>query len=65
MEKVQKCSLVKLYYSDVGVLPIEVKSGKDYYIHSAINNVLKTEDFGINKAVELLSSTPSEPSGLR
>lgn len=34
-----------------GVLPIEVKSGKDYYVHSAINNVLKVEDFGIEEAI--------------
>ena len=33
-----------------GTLPIEVKSGKDYYVHSAINNVLKVEDFGIKEA---------------
>ena len=32
-------------------LPIEVKSGKDYYVHSAINNVLKAEGFGIKEAV--------------
>lgn len=31
-------------------LPIEVKSGKDYYVHSAINNVLKVENFGIKDA---------------
>jgi len=33
------------------VLPIEVKSGKDYYIHSAINNVLNIPDFEINEAI--------------
>ena len=33
------------------VLPIEVKSGKDYYVHSAINNVLSVDDFSINEAV--------------
>ena len=36
---------------DGQVLPIEVKSGKDYYIHSAINNVLNNRDFGIEHAV--------------
>lgn len=35
----------------VSPLPIEVKSGKDYYVHSAMNNVLKAEDFGIKEAV--------------
>ena len=33
------------------ILPIEVKSGKDYYVHSAISNVLKEADFGIDEAV--------------
>ena len=33
------------------VLPVEVKSGKDYYVHSAINNVLEVEDFSINEAI--------------
>lgn len=32
------------------ILPIEVKSGKDYYVHSAINNVLKNEEYQINEA---------------
>ena len=33
------------------VLPIEVKSGKDYYVHSAINNVMANRAFGIRDAV--------------
>lgn len=33
------------------VLPIEVKSGKDYYVHSAIENVLQKSDFGIKEAM--------------
>ena len=35
----------------ISVVPIEVKSGKDYYVHSAINNVLKVEGFGIGEAI--------------
>jgi len=35
----------------ISVVSIEVKSGKDYYVHSAINNVLKVEDFGIGEAI--------------
>ena len=38
-------------YEHLTVLPIEVKSGKDYTIHSALNNFLNTPDYGINKAV--------------
>ena len=33
------------------VVPIEVKSGKDYYVHSAITNVLEVKDFSINEAI--------------
>lgn len=35
------------------VLPIEIKSGKDYEIHSALNNVLNNRDYGINEAFVL------------
>ena len=32
-------------------VPIEVKSGKDYQKHSALNNVLKSTAYNINKAI--------------
>lgn len=35
------------------VLPIEVKSGKAYKRHSALSNVLSTENYGIRRAVVL------------
>ncbi|MBR3303249.1 MAG: ATP-binding protein [Bacteroidales bacterium] len=38
-------------YTTLSVLPIEVKSGKDYYKHSALNNFLKTPDYNIARAV--------------
>jgi hypothetical protein len=31
----------------VSVVPIEVKSGKDYTVHSAINRMVNVEDYGI------------------
>lgn len=31
-------------------LPIEIKSGKDYYRHSALSNVLAVEEYGIDEA---------------
>lgn len=34
-------------YSGISVLPIEVKSGKDYTIHSALDNLLKISDYGV------------------
>ena len=33
------------------VLPIEVKSGKDYVSHRALSNVLKEENYGIKEAI--------------
>jgi uncharacterized protein len=33
------------------VVPIEVKSGKDYKVHSALNNLLSTQEFNIPEAV--------------
>lgn len=35
------------------VLPVEVKSGKSYKRHSALNNVLSIENYGIDRAVVL------------
>lgn len=32
---------------DGKILPIEIKSGKDYYRHAAINNLLEKEDYNI------------------
>ena len=31
------------------VLPIEIKSGKDYYRHNAMDNVLKQSDYGVEE----------------
>ena len=36
---------------DGEVLPLEIKSGKDYKKHSALNNVLSTENYNIKKAL--------------
>ena len=40
-------------YEHLTVLPIEVKSGKDYTVHSALDKFLETPDYGISKAVVL------------
>ena len=37
-------------YNDA-VCPIEVKSGKDYTKHSALNNVLNNKDYGIQQSI--------------
>lgn len=36
--------------TNLSVLPIEVKSGKDYTVHSALNNLLSTPDYYISRA---------------
>lgn len=38
-------------FSHLDVLPIEVKSGKDYKVHSALDNFLSTPLYNIHKAV--------------
>lgn len=38
-------------YDGLTVLPLEVKSGKDYTEHSALTNFLSTPDYGIGHAV--------------
>lgn len=35
----------------MSVLPIEVKSGKDYYIHTALNNLLKVDEYKITNGI--------------
>lgn len=35
----------------MSVLPIEVKSGKDYYIHTALNNILKVDEYKISNGI--------------
>lgn len=38
------------------VVPIEVKSGKDYKAHSALNSVINTRNYNINEAIVLSNS---------
>ena len=45
-------------YDSLSVLPIEVKSGRDYQIHSSISNMTKEDAYGIGRAV-VLSSDPN------
>jgi len=37
----------------LGVMPIEIKSGKDYKVHSALNHFLEVKDYPIHQAVVL------------
>lgn len=38
-------------HDNLTVLPLEIKSGKDYTDHSALTNFLKTPDYGINHSM--------------
>ncbi len=50
-------------YKNTGVLPIEVKSGKDYSIHSALDNLLNTPDYGVKSALVLSNSREIRTDG--
>ena len=40
-------------YDSLSIVPIEVKSGKDYTVHSALNAFVQNEEYQIKKAVVL------------
>ncbi len=40
-------------YSSLSTVPIEVKSGKDYTVHSALNTFVNNDDYGVKKAYVL------------
>ena len=40
-------------YDSLSAVPIEVKSGKDYTVHSALNTFVKNEDYHVKKAYVL------------
>lgn len=40
-------------YDSLSVVPLEIKSGKDYRVHSALNHFMLNEDYGIKKGYVL------------
>lgn len=50
-------------YDNLTVLPIEVKSGKDYTVHSALDKFVSTADYHIKKAVELCNEREVREKG--
>ena len=50
-------------YQNLSVVPIEVKSGKDYSVHSALNVFTKNEDYGIKKAIVLSNERKVKQKG--
>lgn len=43
-------------YDSLSVVPLEIKSGKDYTVHSALNRFISTADYGIKRAYVLCNS---------
>lgn len=50
-------------FDSLSVIPIEVKSGKDYSIHSALNNFIKDKDHPVKKAVVLSNERKIKQKG--
>ncbi|MBQ4528072.1 MAG: ATP-binding protein [Clostridia bacterium] len=51
-------------YDSLSAVPIEVKSGKDYTVHSALNNFVSNESYNIRKAVVLSNERKISHKGL-
>ncbi len=50
---------------DNSVVPIEVKSGKDYYVHSAISKACDNTEYGINTAYVLANCNVTQDGKIR
>ncbi len=50
-------------YDSLSAVPVEVKSGKDYTVHSALNNLVKNEDYHIKKAFVLSNKRTIKTDG--
>lgn len=50
-------------YLHTSVLPVEVKSGKDYTVHSALDNLLKVSDYGISSGLVLSNAREIRTDG--
>ncbi|MBR5982861.1 MAG: ATP-binding protein [Bacteroidales bacterium] len=50
-------------YDSLSVLPIEVKSGRDYKIHSAISHFVQTPEYGIKQGIVLANTQKFEMRG--
>ncbi len=50
-------------YNSTSILPIEVKSGKDYTIHSALNRMLSVSDYHVTSAIVLSNEREVKRNG--
>ena len=47
-------------YEHLSVLPIEVKSGKDYYVHGALDKFVTNKDYSVKEAIVLCNQREVE-----
>ncbi|MGP1447602.1 MAG: ATP-binding protein [Candidatus Limimorpha sp.] len=50
-------------YTQLSVLPLEVKSGKNYYQHSALNHFLTNKDYSVKRAIVFCNESTVEEKG--
>ncbi|NLN81069.1 MAG: ATP-binding protein [Clostridiales bacterium] len=50
-------------YDSLSAIPIEVKSGKDYTVHSALNVLVNNEDYNIKKALVVSNERTAKTIG--
>lgn len=50
-------------YNSLSAVPIEVKSGKDYTVHSALNTFVKNDDYYVKKAIVLSNAREIRANG--
>ena len=50
-------------FESLSVVPVEVKSGKDYKRHSALSRFVATPDYGIKRGVVLSNDRKVETAG--
>lgn len=50
-------------YDTLSVVPIEVKSGKDYTVYSALNHFVQNEDYHIQNAIVLSNAREIKAKG--
>ena len=50
-------------YDSLSAVPIEVKSGKDYTVHSALNTFVKNDDYNVKKAYVLSNARDITTNG--
>ena len=47
-------------YDSLSVLPLEIKSGKDYYVHSALDSFIKNKDYSVKNAIVFCNNATVE-----